>query len=50
MNEPKEKTFTILSSKHKLQTFIFQSQKLEDIFDEGAIKKAHWERKKTINK
>jgi hypothetical protein len=37
MNEPKENTFTILSSWHKLQTSIFLSQKFEDIFDEGAI-------------
>jgi hypothetical protein len=50
MNEPKEKTFTILFLEHKLQTSIFQSKKFEDIFDEGEIKKVHWERKKIINK
>jgi hypothetical protein len=42
MNEPKGKTIPILSPGHQLQTFFFLSQKFEDTFDEGAIKKVHW--------
>jgi hypothetical protein len=46
----REKLFQFYLQGTNSKLLFFLSQKVEDTFDEGATKKAHWERKKLINK